>query len=94
MWSMFTHPRRRVGGWCACVSIPGLVRVSEDSKCVQMYVFQTVNAPQNKISSSGSYYITPFIIHTCFFFPLLNLRVIWQTCATVNVRYFPWGKLG
>lgn len=29
-----------------------------------------------------------------FFFLLLNLRVIWQTCATVNVRYFPWGKLG
>lgn len=28
------------------------------------------------------------------FFFLLNLRVTWQTCATVNVRYFPWGKLG
>lgn len=34
------------------------------------------------------------IHHTYNVFFLLNLQVIWQTCATVNVRYFPWGKLG
>lgn len=28
------------------------------------------------------------------FYFFLNLQVIWQTCATVNVGYFPWGKLG
>lgn len=41
-------------------------------------------------------FITPsFITHTMIFFVLLpNLQVIWQTCAMLNIRYFPWGKLG
>lgn len=69
--------------------------------CANVHVCsRQFNAPQkNKnVFSSVSCYITPsFIIHTMFFLLLLlllNLQVIWQTCATVNVRYFPWGKLG
>lgn len=59
-------------------------------------MFQTVNAPQKNKTSFIRLLLHNSIIHHTYnvFFFLLNLRVIWQTCATVNVRYFPWGKLG
>lgn len=60
------------------------------------HVFQTVNSPQ-KTQTSTSGYVTPsssyIQVSFQFFFFFSKLQIIWQTCATVNVRYFPWGKL-
>lgn len=39
------------GGGRVCVSIPGVVQVSEEALCANVCVFQTVYAPQkNKMS--------------------------------------------
>lgn len=92
-------------GLWVCVDTWGSagVRRSVDSKCVQMYVCsrQLMHHRRIKCLFIGLLLHNSIIHHTYnvflflfFFFLLLNLRVIWQTCATVNVRYFPWGKLG
>lgn len=86
MWSICTHPW--VWGGLASVEMQ-VSEVRSVTVCANVCSRQLMHHRRKK---SGSYYIS-FIIHTMSF-SFLILGVIGQACATVNVRYFPWGKRG
>lgn len=80
-----------------CVNTWGSVGIKRKCHNVCKCVFQTLNSPQkNKMSLCQAPIHNSIIHHTYndFFILLPNLQVIWQTCAMLNIRYFPWGKLG
>lgn len=72
MWSMFTHPTPGLG-WGA--SILGLVQVSREVWCVQMYVCSRQLMHHRRINFLfiRLLYSISFIKHTRFLFLLLNL---------------------